>query len=168
MKTVVIARHAKSDWSRNLPDFDRPLNDRGKQDAPIMGRVLAKNGFQPDLIISSPAARAKATAIAVGKELGYESETIRFEEGIYHQGDIFIHTLIQSLPDDVETVMIFGHNPTQEAVVERLLKMDGSITMPTCAMACLETFAQHWKQIQPGHFSLKWFLIPKSVKNSVK
>jgi phosphohistidine phosphatase len=167
MKTVVICRHAKSDWSQDLADFDRPLNSRGEVDAPMMGKVLAQSGFMPDLILTSPANRAKTTAHYVAKALRY-SQPIREEQGIYHQGATFILDLLSNLPDSVQSVMVFGHNPTLESVVGQLLGTKGHITMPTAAMACLTHWSNRWKEATPGQFGLQWHLIPKLIKGSVR
>lgn len=166
MKTVVICRHAKSDWSQDLKDIDRPLNGRGEEDAPMMGKVLFQNGFSPDLIISSPAVRAKTTAKAVAEKLRYQGD-VQIEAGIYHQGEGFILEMLKGLPDSVETVMVFGHNPTLEYVAANLLGSKGHITMPTSAMICMTSWAANWKGILPGSFNLQWHLIPKLIKQSV-
>lgn len=167
MKTVVICRHAKSDWSQDLSDFDRPLNSRGEADAPMMGKVLAQSGFMPDLILTSPANRARTTAQYVAKALHYE-HSLREEPGIYHQGESLVLELIANLPDSMESVMVFGHNPTLEDVVGRLLGAKGNITMPTASMACLTHWSHTWKDAKPGNFHLQWHLIPKLIKNSIR
>lgn len=160
MKTFVIARHAKSDWSTGLSDHDRPLNARGKEDAPRMGRALLDIGFRADLIISSTAVRAKSTAETVAKEIGYHT-TIRLEQKIYEGGHGMVTGLLQSLPDSVDTAMLFGHNPILEQLVVYLLQMRGSIVIPTSGMVCLEANVQSWAALTPGECALKWFLIPK-------
>lgn len=167
MKTLVICRHAKSDWSNDLPDIDRPLNDRGHSDAPMMGKVLAKNGFNPDLIVSSPANRARTTAAYVAKALGYGGK-IQEESGIYHQGESFVQQLVMALPDSADTVMLFGHNPTLEYVAKALLGAKGNITLPTGSMICLDNWANNWGKALPGTFSLRWHLIPKILKQSIR
>ena len=87
MKTIVIARHAKSDWATGLSDHDRPLNARGKLDAPRMGQALNELGFQPDLIISSSAVRARTTAEIVAKEhLYHQREGTRHSLGLSECG----------------------------------------------------------------------------------
>ena len=160
MKTFVIARHAKSDWSTGLNDHDRPLNGRGKEDAPRMGRALLDVGYSADLIISSTAVRAKTTAEAVAREIGYHS-TIRLEHKIYEGGHGMLAGLLQSLPDSVDNVMLFGHNPILEQLVAYLLQMRGAIVIPTSGMVCLEASINNWSSLTPGECSLKWFLIPK-------
>lgn len=163
MKTLVLARHAKSDWSIGSPDFDRPLNSRGEEDAPRMGKLLKAYQFEPDLIVSSPANRARTTAEMVAKEIAYNSP-IQFEEGIYGNGYGTVLSLIQDLADTADTVMLFGHNPTTENLVSFLLQMRAGITVPTCGMICLDLNIASWSQLNPVLVQLRWFLIPKLIK----
>jgi phosphohistidine phosphatase len=160
MKTIVIARHAKSDWATGLPDHDRPLNSRGKLDAPRMGRALEELSFKPDLIISSSAIRAKATAEAVAREIGFH-QSVKIESKLYEAGHGMITGMLQALPDAVNNAMLFGHNPILEQLVAHLLQMKGNIVIPTSGMVCLEANIYNWSALQPGESSLKWFLIPK-------
>lgn len=163
MKTIVLARHAKSDWTQGLPDRERPLNHRGTADAPMMGKLLAAYGFQPDIVLSSPATRAKTTAQMVVQQLP-SPPRIQIEDQIYHDGPGTIIGLIQDLPDEHDSVMLFGHNPTTEHIASYLLQMRGGIVVPTCGMVCIEMSCNKWKQISPLFGNLKWFLIPKLVK----
>jgi phosphohistidine phosphatase len=160
MKSLVIARHAKSDWSTGLPDHDRPLNARGKEDAPRMGRALQDAGFRPDTIISSTALRARSTADAVAREIGFH-HGVRSDANLYETGHVYITNLLQKLPDTIQNVVLFGHNPILEQLVAHLLQMQGSIVIPTSGMVCLEASIHQWSALQPGQFQLKWFLIPK-------
>ncbi len=163
MKTLVLARHAKSDWNIGLPDFDRPLNSRGEEDAPRMGKLLKSYQFQPDLVVSSPANRARTTAELVTRELGHQG-SIQLEEGIYGNGHGTVLSIIQNLPDEAETVMLFGHNPTTENLVSFLLQMRAGIVVPTCGMICLDLSIAKWTQLNPALVQLRWFLIPKLIK----
>lgn len=163
MKTLVLARHAKSDWNMGLPDFDRPLNSRGQADAPRMGKLLRSYQFEPDLIVSSPANRAQTTAKLVAEQLGYQG-SIQLEEGIYGSGYGSVLSIIQDLPDNSETAMLFGHNPTTENLVSYLLQMRAGIVVPTCGMICLDLNIQSWSQLNPVLIQLRWFLIPKLIK----
>ena len=112
MKELFLLRHAKSSWDDpDLADFDRPLNHRGKEDAPKMGERLRKMGILPDLIVASPAKRAKKTAKIVAEKLGYDVERIVWDERIYEASPQTLLYLVCQLPDDVKKVMIVGHNP---------------------------------------------------------
>src|SRR5688500_4533393 len=112
LKTLVLVRHAKSSWKdASLPDRDRPLNRRGKRDAPEMGRRLAQLVGTPDLIVSSPAARALATARVFAEAVDYPVDGIREEERIYEAAPTEILDVIRDIDDDVDGVPLFGHNP---------------------------------------------------------
>lgn len=165
MKTLVLCRHAKSDWSYDLPDIQRPLNNRGRKDAPRMGKLLKSYGLAPDLILSSPAVRARTTAEAIGKELGF-SGNIRIENAIYHEGHGAILGLVQDLPDSAETVMVFGHNPILEHLAAYLLQARAGVVIPTCGIVCFEFHLSRWSALNPLMAQLKWFLIPRLIKHA--
>jgi phosphohistidine phosphatase len=159
-KTLVIARHAKSDWALGLPDHDRPLNSRGEADAPRMGKALINIGFMPDLIVSSTAVRARSTADLVAREISYHLGIKTIAE-IYEEGHGTISGIIQDFNDRYDNVMLFGHNPTLEQLAAYLLQMQGHIILPTSGMICLEAQVRSWAEAKPGDFHLKWFIIPK-------
>src|SRR5262249_55636196 len=120
MKTLMLLRHAKSDWGdQSLRDFDRPLADRGKRDAPRIGKAIKKRGWIADLIISSPAERAKQTIEAVAASAGLVP-SIQFDESIYGASAGDLMKLIRRLPDSINCALLVGHNPTFEQVLERL------------------------------------------------
>jgi len=109
MRELFILRHAKSSWDDpTLADFDRPLNSRGKEDAPLMGKHLAKLGVKPDLIVSSPAKRAKKTAKIVAEQLGLKPEEIEFRDTIYEAS---AQSLLYLVCQSAKRVMLVGHNP---------------------------------------------------------
>jgi phosphohistidine phosphatase len=124
MKRVVIVRHAKAVPYGYDDDFNRDLTDRGKNDAGLVSKELLKKGINcPDILISSPAKRALKTARIFADNLGYERSQIKEIEDIYDglTTSEFLE-LIQSLPDDTETVFFFGHNPGFHFFVNNLLK----------------------------------------------
>ena len=161
MKTLLLLRHAKSDWDdASLKDFDRPLAARGERDAPRMGKALRKRGPLPDLIISSPAARAKATIEAVAETAKLDLE-IRFDESVYGASSPELIKLVLGLPDKSSCAMLVGHNPGFEDLVGRL---SGSHErMPTAALACIEFKVDHWSDVNDGEGKLVWLLTPKSL-----
>lgn len=106
-RTLVVVRHAKSDWSNGLPDVERPLAERGRRDAPEIGRWLAEHVGRVDLVLCSPAKRARQTWRLAGAELGKEPP-VRHEERIY-SGDLL--GVLDELPDEVGTAVLVGHNP---------------------------------------------------------
>ena len=118
MKQLLICRHAKSSWKDpELRDFDRPLNKRGKGDAPEMGRRLAAHGLQPDLIYASSAVRAVETVLHYAKEIGYPVERIQFNPGQYTASVPMLLSLIQEVDQEVATLMVVGHNPESTMLV---------------------------------------------------
>ena len=161
MKTLLLLRHAKSDWDDpSLRDFDRPLAARGKRDAPRIGKALRKRGPLPDLIVSSPAARAKATIKAVSKAAGLDLE-IQFDETVYGASCPELMKLIRRLPDRRSCALLVGHNPGFEDLVGRL---SGSHErMPTAALACLQFQTDHWEDVNDGEGKLGWLLTPKHL-----
>ena len=161
MKTLLLLRHAKSSWDdHGLRDFDRPLAGRGERDAPRIGKALRKRGVTPNLIISSPAARAKATIEAVAKaaKLGVEP---RFEETIYGASSAELMKLIRRLPDQTSCVLLAGHNPGFEDLVARLTRSHER--MPTAAVACIEFQLDHWDDVEDGKGKLVWLMTPKQL-----
>jgi phosphohistidine phosphatase len=149
MKTLFLIRHAKS--SRDdiaLPDKDRPLNDRGRRDAPKMGERLAKRDVKPDLILSSPAMRALETAEIIAKKLDYRRNDIVVDERLYAVGADDLLDVIHKLGGKLERVMLFGHNPELTKLAHRL---SSKIThMPTCAVAEFTFDAKSWSNIGKG------------------
>ncbi|MCB9423397.1 MAG: histidine phosphatase family protein [Ardenticatenaceae bacterium] len=148
MKTLLILRHAKSSWDNaQLTDYERPLNSRGKQDAPLMGKLLREQDLVPDLIITSSAERALATAEAVALAGGYEQE-IRATRSFYHADpDAYIDVLRQ-LDDSLERVMVVGHNPGMEELLEELTGLWEQ--MPTAALAQIALPINHWHEFEDG------------------
>ena len=149
MKTIFLIRHAKSSWDdTTLPDKDRPLNDRGKRDAPKMGKRLAKRDVKPDLILSSPAKRALTTAEIIAKKLDYKLKDIVVDDRLYAGAVNDLLNVIHKLGDKLERVMLFGHNPELTELAHRL---SSEIThMPTCAIAEFTFNAKLWSNIGQG------------------
>ena len=147
MKTLYLFRHAKSSWSFDeLSDQERPLNDRGRDDAPLMGQALAKRHIRPDLLVSSPAVRAMSTAVLVARELEYPHDKIVVETGIYGADSDELLAIIRRLPDTAGSVLLVGHNPTITDTVNEL--SPSSINeMPTAAVVCLRFDCAHWAEV---------------------
>ncbi|MCF6252195.1 MAG: histidine phosphatase family protein, partial [Methylococcaceae bacterium] len=114
-----------------------------KKDAPKMGKLLAEYGFIPDMMISSPANRALKTAEIIAEQLEF-TRNIRQERRFYEEGHGAMFSALQNLPEEVENVMLFGHNPTMENLSAFLMQMQAGIVMPTCAMLCLEAQTSTW------------------------
>jgi phosphohistidine phosphatase len=143
MKTLLLLRHAKSSWKDpELDDHDRPLNKRGKADAPRMGQLLQEEGLVPDFILASSAKRCRKTAEHVIHASGYRGET-RITGEIYEASAARLLELIAALEDDLERVLIIGHNPGLEELVERLTGAYSPLT--TAALAQLELPVDRWR-----------------------
>jgi phosphohistidine phosphatase len=164
MKTLLIMRHAKSDWSYDdLSDFDRPLNERGKDAAPKVGKELKKLGITPDLIISSPANRAKTTAILFSENNDYKNEIV-FSEDFYfgHYSDIA--EIIKNTDEKISTLMIIGHNPIWEKITTYLSEKEVYIEMQTATVYIMVANIEKWKDIDRGTFEIKTIIRPKDIK----
>ncbi|HEY7777645.1 MAG TPA: histidine phosphatase family protein [Nitrososphaeraceae archaeon] len=146
-KLLLVLRHAKSSWEfADLSDHDRPLNNRGKRDAPKIGKKLLKEGLVPHLIISSSAIRAHSTAKKVAKACGYEEE-ILIDPTLYDSGHSEYLNALRIQDDRYYIIMLVGHNPVSEELVELLT--GEMVTMPTCAVACMRLPIESWRQIKP-------------------
>jgi phosphohistidine phosphatase len=147
MKTLLILRHAKSSWKDpDLPDHDRPLNKRGKHDAPSMGKLLKDEDLIPDLIISSTAARAKKTAELVAKACKYKGEEIVSSHSLYGAEPTDYLKILQELSDKYKAVLVIGHSPSVEETVE-VLTDSADVIMPTCALAHISLPIQNWAEL---------------------
>jgi len=146
MKTLFLIRHAKS--SRDdpaLPDRERPLADRGKRDVVEMGKRLAKRDVKPDLIMSSPAVRALATAEVIATSLGCRRQDIVVNDRLYAGEADDLLDVIRALGDELERVMLVGHNP---AMTELAHALSSEISqLPTCAVAEFTFDAKSWSDV---------------------
>lgn len=171
MKLLTLLRHAKSDWGDPaLADFDRPLNERGRKDAPLVGRFFQRAELAPDLIVSSPARRARQTCDLFAQEAGYKKR-IRWEEAIYMAGSEALLAVLQTFPDDAGHVLMVGHNPGFEDLAGALIGADApgaySLRMSTAAAAHLVLAVDVWREVQPGAGQLQWLVNPKLLKAAV-
>ena len=117
MTTLYLLRHAKSSWDdAGLADFDRPLNERGRSTAPFIGQVMKRDGLVPDLILSSPANRARETAQLVRKAADLTAE-VELDEKIYEASPQTLRQIVASIGEGIQSVMIVGHNPGMEGLV---------------------------------------------------
>jgi phosphohistidine phosphatase len=171
MKTVLLLRHAKSDWSNPaLDDFERPLAKRGLRDAPLIGQVIAKTKSVPELIISSPAERARQTAELVAETCSYDN-SFEWDASFYGGGSEDLISALSRLPNTVNHVMLVGHNPTMEETAADLLNPSGTgwndgpaIRIPTAGLICVELHITDWAVLRPGDAMLRWFVTPKVLK----
>ncbi len=162
-KTLIFMRHAKSDWSiPGQKDFDRTLNNRGLGDAPRMGRRLLEIGVKPDLVLSSPAIRAKTTAESVAEQLGYDIDSIVYEDEIYESSVRTLLKVVNDLDDKYNCVLIFGHNPTHTYLAEYLTK-EAIGNIPTAGAVCINFEFDSWKLVSEATGKMQWFEYPKKM-----
>ena len=147
MKTLLIMRHAKSSWKeQDLPDHDRQLNKRGKNDAPRMGKLLKDENLVPDLIMSSTAVRAKKTAELVAKTCKYNGKIV-LNHSLYGAEPAAYLKILEGLSDKHMAALVVGHSPSVEETVE-LLTGSLDVIMPTCALAQISLPIKNWAELK--------------------
>lgn len=163
MKILTLIRHAKSSWKdESLLDLDRPLNKRGRRDAPIMGQRLAERESYADLMISSPAARALATAEAIAEAIEYPEAEIVADERLYGADAFEWLEVIQGLDDGWDRVMCVGHNPGLTDLVDDL--SPGQIgNVPTCGVVELKFDTDSWALVGRVEPAEVYFDYPKRM-----
>ena len=162
MKTLYLLRHAKSSWDdRSLKDFDRPLNERGLKAAPKIGAYMRKEKLRPDLVLSSPALRAKQTTTLVCEAAGLAG-VVNFDERIYEASARRLLEIVVGLEDNLGAVMLVGHNPGFE---ELLAALTGeSLRLPTAALARIDLDLKSWSNVTADAGKLKWLVRPRDLK----
>ncbi|WP_421943069.1 SixA phosphatase family protein [Pedobacter sp.] len=159
-KQLLLVRHGKSDWGNlDLKDFDRPLNKRGKENAPEMAERLVKRGFKFDLIVSSPAKRAKSTAKFFAE--AYNVDEIKFVEEIYEANSRTLLKVVNDFDDSADTVIMFGHNPGFTDLANELSDAD-IYNIPTAGMVLMSFPFDSWKMLSKGTGDLVFFDYPKN------
>ena len=159
MKSILLVRHAKSSWDDpSLNDFDRPLNERGKKNAPEMAVRLHDKGIRLDMLVSSPAKRAKQTAKAFQKILAIDN--LQFVEDLYLAAPSTFANVIAGLPSNVKTVAIFSHNPgiTDFANSLTTTRIDN---MPTASIFAVNADVADWAEFA-GNTKFWFFDYPKA------
>lgn len=157
MKTLLIMRHAKSDWSAEGTDFDRPLNKRGRQAVPLVARLLRAVEEKPRLILSSPAARARQTAEGLAAALG--SCDLVFDPRLYLAPPQTLGAVLGGQDDRGDPLLVVGHNPGLEEWLALL--GGGACRLPTAGVAALEVEAERWTEVRAGGGRLRWFFVPR-------
>ena len=162
MKTLLVMRHAKSDWTvPGQSDFERTLNDRGLRDLPRMSCVLRAWG-EPEHILSSSAARARDTA----ERIVADAEAIRFDDRLYLADPQTLTSVVQQTDGGVESVLVVAHNPGLEDWIGELCGC--RLRLPTAALACLQLDLRRWGELCSGNGQLQWFIIPRLLKKIVE
>lgn len=161
MNTLVVVRHAKSSWKEpGLSDHQRPLNKRGRRDSLFLARCVAESLGCPDLIVSSPALRAKTTAETFAAAAGYETSQVVLDERIYEACVPDLIEVIRQLPDTAAIVFLFGHNPGMTELINAVsnVQLDN---LPTCGMATFRSDAP-WACFGETQLELAAFDYPKN------
>lgn len=161
MKSLILVRHAKSDWSNpQLKDFDRPLNKRGIKNAPLMAKKLKTLlNENPNLIISSPSLRTKQTLEYFLKEFDYKGEIV-FEDKIYETSYLELLEVIKNVDDTKNKIFVIGHNPALNDLLDVFID-DFNLNIPTSAILKLDFDTSSWKSISKNNAKLIFFQYPK-------
>lgn len=168
-RELLILRHAKSDWDSGAKsDFARPLAKRGNKDAVRMGAWLYREGLVPDLVISSPAERARQTTQAVCKGLDYKRKAVILDKAIYEATPEDLLQVLAGLPTDAKTVLLVGHNPGLELLLDHLVgddmeTPDDGKVLPTAALARLD-MPNDWSDLTEGCAQLVSLTRPKTLR----
>ena len=163
MKTLLILRHGKSSWANEgLDDHDRPLKGRGKRSARRIGEELKRRDLVPDRIVTSTAKRARDTAARTAKACGFDGELDRTSDLYFAGTDGYLRTLVERARDSDERVMLVGHNPDCEDLVERLSGMREPIT--TANLACIDLDVDSWGEVATTRGTLRFVLRPQELE----
>ena len=162
MKTLLIVRHAKSSWDNAaIGDIDRPLNDRGRRDAPDMAQRVIRAGAAIDLFVSSPAKRARQTAEFFVKAYGKKEKSIRFIPELYNAAVQTFKEVIAGLEDEYHCAAIFSHNPGITVFVNMLTSVQLD-NMPTCGVFAVTSPVERWADFLAAGPVFWFFDYPKS------
>lgn len=162
MKTLFLLRHAKSSWKdQALPDFERPLNDRGRKAAALIGSFIAKQNVTIDLVISSPAVRARQTIDLVLKT-ARRSPDLRFDQRVYEATPTRLLEITSQIEDDRKSVMLVGHNPGMEKLLTLLVGIEQH--MPTASLAKVVLSSKKWDKILTEKGVLESFVRAREQK----
>jgi phosphohistidine phosphatase len=162
MKSVIIIRHAKSSWDQpGVDDFDRSLNDRGKEDAPKMAKRLLERDINIDAFISSSAKRARKTASIFIKELGGQKDDVILVPELYLAGPEAFYNAIAQAPGSASIIALFAHNPGITEFANELtdVRIDD---MPTCAIFAVRADIQDWSAFKEAEKQYWFFDYPKA------
>ncbi|NJD07965.1 MAG: histidine phosphatase family protein [Methylococcaceae bacterium] len=155
MKTLILVRHAKSSWTDpSLNDRDRPLNGRGKRDAPWIGSFLRRQDLIPDAIFSSPARRAVKTARKMAAGLDFDKDRIVFRSEIYDGGTEELRRLLDTMDPRLSRVCVVGHNPVLTDFANGLLSGERIDDIPTSGIVAVEFRSEDWSQAVQGRLRL--------------
>jgi phosphohistidine phosphatase len=162
MKSLILVRHAKSDWAdSSLTDFDRPLNERGKRDAPLMAQRLLDKKIKINLIIASPAKRAAKTARIFAETLSLKKENIIYKPELYLAGSEVFYSVVENIGSSADCVALFSHNNgiTDFANMLTNSRVDN---IPTCGIFAIKLKLNDWKDFRNAEKEFWFFDYPKN------
>jgi phosphohistidine phosphatase len=161
--TLYLVRHAKSDQSDagSIPDFDRPLSERGFTDAPAMGKKLQKIGVFPDIVIASPSVRTTQTIGLIAKEIDFDYNTIKWDSTIYRCTNEDMLTAITNIAMGTKSAMIVGHNPTITNLANMFQDDTTFEEVPTCGVVAFQFKTMNWADVRTKKAKLLFFEYPK-------
>lgn len=163
MRTLLLLRHAKSDWDAPAGgDHERPLNKRGRKAAALVGSFLARTGAVPDLVLTSSAVRARTT-VELAAAAGRWTSKIDITSDLYETTPAAVLALLQRQPGAAQTVVLAGHEPTWSSLVSLLIG-GGTVRMPTAAVAAIELDVESWDEVAPGRGKLLWLVVPRLLE----
>jgi phosphohistidine phosphatase len=164
VKRLILLRHAKSSWSEDgLPDSERPLSGRGERDAPRMGARLHERGIRPDLVLSSPALRARSTATLVAQAIDYPADAIHLEPSLYLAAPKEILAVVAQQADRVDCLLVVGHNPGLTELTNLLLPELELTNLPTAGTVVLDCATESWAEVRTAPRQLVHYDYPKSA-----
>ena len=162
MKTLLLIRHAKSSWDNiALSDFDRPLNDRGKKDAPVMAKRIKERKIKIDLFLSSPAKRAKKTAENFIDVFGAKEKNLILIPSLYEASTKNFFEVVENINDKNDVVALFSHNPGITDFVNSLTEKYVD-NMPTCSVFAVKIKTKNWEDFRKAEKELLFFDYPKN------
>jgi len=161
MKTLYLVRHAKSSWKEpHLADIDRPLNKRGKRDAPFMGKLLQEKGIRPNVMITSGALRTQLTAEAFAGAMDYPLNKLLVNKAVYDATVADVLEVVQGLKMEWESAMIFGHNFCY-TMFANLYAKPSIENVPTCGVVAIEFDVELWNEVTRENGSVIFFEYPR-------
>lgn len=161
MKSILLIRHAKSSWENfSVSDFDRPLNERGKEDAPEMARRMKENNIVPDWVLVSTAKRTRKTAEYFIKQWHTQPDAVHYLDELYLASPATLMNVLKGIPDSVNTVAVIAHNNGLTDFANELcdVKIDN---IPTCGIYAVRAAINSWQQIQEADKTFWFFESPK-------
>lgn len=163
MKYLILFRHAKSSWKYpELSDRERPLNKRGRRDAPKMGKWLKNNIEPPEMVLSSPSVRTLATISKAGHEWGLKGENYHTDQRLFHAGTQELLHIIRSCKDNINSLLIVGHNPGLTELAGQLCPEEAVENIPTSGVFGIKFNTEHWKEATTENAEFLFFQYPKN------